>query len=249
MQIMINNQLLEVRDEKTVLEVAQREEIYIPTLCHHPALESYGACRLCLVEVKDGGKPGLTASCALPVTDGLVIETDSPRVRHVRGIVLKLIMAACPDVPEITVLAAKLGVESTPYNKAKETDGCVLCGQCVRICEQVGKQAIGFAFRGAKRKVTGPFAKIPDVCLGCRACENVCPVGLIKFSEESGTLSGEPYQCSVAMVQCAECGREFAPEPLLSHLQAKTGLEIKICPDCQKAHQASLLLVEKGYQL
>ncbi len=121
MYIIINGKQCEIRDENTVLEVAQREGIYIPTLCHHPALEPYGACRLCLVEVKAGGRPGLTASCALPVSKGLEIETDSPRVNHVRSIVMKLIMASCPDVPAVLELAHKLGVTDTPYEKAEDT--------------------------------------------------------------------------------------------------------------------------------
>lgn len=246
MYIIINGKKCEVRNEKTVLEVAQREDIYIPTLCHHPALEPYGACRLCLVEVKAGGRPGLTASCTLPVSNGLEIETDSPRVDHVRSIVMKLIMAACPDVPAVLELAYKLGVTDTPYEKADVPNSCVLCGICVRICKKVGTSAIGFAFRGSNRRVCGPFDKTPDVCLGCRACENVCPVGLIKFTEQDGVLVGEPFKSSVAMAVCSHCGRPFAGAPLVSKLKREFGIDLDLCPDCQKAKEGALILKAKG---
>lgn len=246
MYITINGKQCEVLDEKTVLEIAQREGIYIPTLCHHPALEPYGACRLCLVEVKAGGRPGLTASCALPVSKGLEIETDSPRVQHVRGIVMKLIMAACPDVPAVLELAQKLGVTDTPYEKAEVPNSCVLCGICVRICSKVGSSAIGFAFRGSDRRVCGPFDKTPDVCLGCRACENVCPMGLITFTEKDGVLVGEPFKSNVIMATCSHCGKPFAGQPLISKLKSEFGVDLELCPDCQKAKQGSLILTANG---
>ena len=241
MYITINGTDYEVRGESTVLEIAQREGIYIPTLCHHPALEPYGACRLCLVEVIAGGRPGLTASCALPVSEGLVIETDSPRVHHVRQITMKLIMAACPDVPAVIELAKKLGVTDTPYQKASVPNSCVLCGICVRICNKVGTSAIGFAYRGSDRQVMGPWDKSPDTCLGCRACENVCPMGLIKFEEKDGVLIGEPFKSRVTMTKCPECGRFFTGAPMVGTLQQRVGLAVDLCPECQKAKEARLL--------
>jgi len=244
--LFINGKECEVRDEKTVLEVAQREGIYIPTLCHHPALEPYGACRLCLVEVKSGGKPGLTASCALPAFHGLEIETDSPRVKHVRGIVMKLIMAACPDVPAVLELAHNLGVTDTPYEIAEKPKSCVLCGVCVRICNKVGTSAINFAFRGSNRRVCSPFDKTPDVCLGCRACENVCPVGLIKFTEKDGMLIGKPFNNNVEMAVCSQCGKPFAGAPLVSKLSSEFGGNFNICPHCQKTNEGALILKANG---
>jgi bidirectional [NiFe] hydrogenase diaphorase subunit len=244
--ITINGTQYEVRGESTVLEVAQREGIEIPTLCHHPALEPYGACRLCLVEVKAGGRPGLTASCALPVSKGLVVETDSPRVKHVRQIVMKLIMAACPDTPAVLELAEKLGVTETPYEKASMPNSCVLCGACVRICNKVGSSAIGFAYRGSQRRVMGPFDKVPDACLGCRACENVCPMGLISFEEKDGVLVGDPFKSRVTMAKCPQCGKFFTGAPMLNTLESRVGLAVDLCPECQKAYEARLILESNG---
>lgn len=234
MQIIIDDTQFEVRGETSVLEVAQREGIFIPTLCHHPALDSYGACRLCVVEVKAGGRPGLTASCVLPVSDGLAVETTSPKVKQARKILLELLLAACPGVGTVEEFATRLGVEDTPYAKAENGNECALCGKCVRVCEKIGARAIGFAFRGPNRKVTGPWGKTPDVCLACRACENVCSFRLIKFTQEEDTLTGEPWQSSVSLAKCVKCGRPFASQPLLEHLQETTGLTLDSCPECRK---------------
>lgn len=234
MRITINGTAYAVREEKSVLEVAQREGIFIPTLCHHPALDSYGACRLCVVEVLAGGRPGITASCVLPVTDGLVVETDSPKVRQARKILLQLLLASCPGSAAVAELAASLGVTETPYEKDETDNECVLCGQCVRVCEKIGARAIGFAFRGPKRKVTGPWDKTPDVCLACRACENVCPTGLIKFAEEEQKICGEPWQSRADIVSCSRCGRPLSPQPLLAHVNEISGQEMTLCLTCRK---------------
>lgn len=243
MKITINGKEYQVWNEKSVLEVAQREGIHIPTLCHHPALESYGACRLCVVEVKAGGRPGLTASCVLPVSDGLVVETDSPRVMQARKILLQLLLAACPGSKEAINFAARFGVAETPYAKA-EGNECALCGQCVRVCEKIGMRAIGFAFRGTHRQVMGPWDKTPDVCLACRACENVCPFGVIKFTQGKETITGEPWHSSVALAKCSKCGRPFASQPLLEHLKETTGLVLDTCPDCRKEELGTAWLLQ-----
>jgi bidirectional [NiFe] hydrogenase diaphorase subunit len=233
-EIVINGINYEVEEEKSVLEVARREGIDIPTLCYHPALESYGACRLCLVEVKGGGRLGLAASCVLPVSDGLVVETDSDRVLQARRTILKLLLSACPEVPAVKELAARLGVAETPYLSKENSNGCTLCGQCVRVCEKIGMRAIGFAFRGPLRKVTGPWDKTPEVCLACRACENVCPIGLVKFTEDKDTISGEPWHANVPLAKCSRCGKPFASQTLLEYLHNTVDLDVDICSDCRK---------------
>lgn len=245
MQITINGRQVEVLGESNVLEVARREGINIPTLCYHPALEPYGACRLCIVEVIAGGRPGLTAACVLPLTNGLVIETESPKVHQVRKVNFQLLLASCPDASEIKELAQKYGVYDTPYVKSSTHNKCALCGQCVRVCEKIGARAIGFAYRGPLRKVISPFEKTPDVCLACRACENICPMGIIKFTEEAGTITGEPWQGEVELARCSRCGKPFASKPLLEHLKVKTGLKIELCMDCRKDDAGQSWLLSK----
>ena len=100
---------------ETVLEAARRVGIEIPTLCYHPALSPYGACRLCVVEVEQRGRRRLVVSCLFPVEEGLVVWTDNERVRKARRGVMELLLARCPNVPAIRELAAKMGVQEPRF--------------------------------------------------------------------------------------------------------------------------------------
>ena len=234
---------------KSVLEVAQNEGIYIPRLCYHPGLSPFGACRLCIVEVKKSGRPGLTASCTLPATDGLVVETSSVSVLKARQMLIKLLLAAAPDSEVVWSLAEKLGVETHPFRKTEDEDKktrdkkCILCGLCVRVCEQMGSSAIGFAFRGPHRRVIPPFEKPPDECLGCRACENICPTGAISFSVEGGALLGQPWGAKLNLKVCSACGKPFLPERLLEKVKPMVEMEsiFELCPNCRRRRMMELV--------
>ncbi|MBM4288600.1 MAG: 4Fe-4S dicluster domain-containing protein [Deltaproteobacteria bacterium] len=183
----INNQTVEMTPDATVLEAAKKLRIYIPTLCHHEALEPYGGCRLCVVEVEKDGRSRLTASCTLPVEEGLSVLTDSPRVVKARKMTLELLLARCPQVPALQRLAAQMGVTESKY--APGDSDCILCGLCVRICQQLQNVgAIGMVGRGAKREVLTPFGEFSEVCRTCGACAFVCPTGHIA---DVGQISGK----------------------------------------------------------
>ncbi|MDN5365145.1 MAG: bidirectional [NiFe] hydrogenase diaphorase subunit [Thermacetogenium sp.] len=239
MMITINGREFPARDGETVLEVARREGIWIPTLCHHEGLNPYGSCRICVVEVTAGGRPGLTASCTLPVSDGLVVETDSERVRQCRQVLVRLLLAMAPNAPVVRELAEKLGVTDTPFKRlGADKDGCILCGLCVRTCEQVGAYAIGFAFRGVRRRITPPFGKQAAACMGCRACEQVCPTGTVKFTESGDRLFGDTWQAELQVVRCPECGAPVGAQPLFVHVRDRldnTGIAVEnLCPICRR---------------
>ncbi len=179
----MNDRELQVEEGKTILEVALDEGIKIPTLCYHKELEPYGACRLCLVEIIAGDKPGLQASCVYKVSGGLVVKTDTERVIKARKIVLELLLAQAPDSEKIKSLAEEYGVTETRI-KRENTGNCIQCGLCVRVCaEIVGMNAISFANRGIKRTVQTPFYKISDACIGCGACAYICPTDAIQIEE------------------------------------------------------------------
>ncbi|MGB3480093.1 MAG: FAD-dependent oxidoreductase [bacterium] len=179
----INGQKIEVEKGITLLEAAQKLGIKIPTLCYHKALPSYGACRLCLVEIsQNGGSSSIQASCTYPAQDGLIVKTDTERVIRTRKIMAELLLARCPDSEEVKRIAKELGV-GRPRIEPKNED-CLLCGLCVRMChERMGRGAIGFTGRGSKRQVQPAFDVQSDVCQTCGACYFVCPTKGIKFEE------------------------------------------------------------------
>ncbi|MBT4484108.1 MAG: FAD-dependent oxidoreductase, partial [Candidatus Latescibacteria bacterium] len=181
----INDQKIKAEKGLTVLRAAESSGIKIPTLCSHKALSPYGACRICLVEIsQDGRPPTIQASCTYPALPGLIIKTDSERVIKTRKIMIELLWARCPDSEDISNLAKELGVGKTRI-KPKNKD-CSLCGLCVRMChERMGRSAISFSGRGPKREVTSPFGVPSEVCQACGACDFICPTGKIRLHEVS----------------------------------------------------------------
>jgi heterodisulfide reductase subunit A len=181
----INDKKIEAEEGLTVLKVAEKAGIRIPTLCSHKALSPYGACRVCLVEISQDGEPSsIQASCTYPALEGLVVQTDSQRVIKTRKIMIELLLARCPDSEEIKNLAKELGIEKTRV-KPKNKD-CSLCGLCVRMCqERMGRAAISFSGRGPRREVTSPFGRPSEVCQACGACDFICPTGKIRLPEVS----------------------------------------------------------------
>ena len=179
----INDKKLQVEEGKTILEVALAEGIKIPTLCYHKELTPYGSCRLCLVEVVGGGRPGLEAACIYKITDGLEVKTDTERVKKVRKIVFELLMARCPDAEKIKKLAAEYGVNGTRI-ELEQKENCILCGLCVRVCAEISQRhAQSFSGRGVTRTVQTPYDKVSDKCIGCGACAYLCPVEALKIEE------------------------------------------------------------------
>ena len=188
-RLTINGQEFEAEKGQMLLDVACKNGIKIPTLCHHKSLGGYGACRLCIAEVTKRGRTNLTASCTYPVQDGVSVETNTEELIKIRRLVIESMLARAPNSPEIKELAEDLGVESTRFKLNPDEDNkCILCGLCVRICNEKMKiGAIGFANRGAERMITPPFEDYSDVCSTCGACSVVCPTGAIDiklFSEK-----------------------------------------------------------------
>jgi len=178
---------VEVEAEKgqTILDIACKHGIDIPTLCHHKALDGYSACRLCSVEVTKKGRTKLTASCTYPVQDGIDVKTNSEDVVKIRRMVMESLLASAPNSEDIKDLAKDFGVDNTRFKICEDKENkCIMCGLCVRICKnRVGLGAIGFGNRGAKRTITTPFGELSDFCSTCGACSVVCPTGAINLKE------------------------------------------------------------------
>ena len=167
---------LEVSQEEgtTLLEAARFLGFPIPTLCHMEGLSPYGACRLCVVEIGEGHKAKLVSSCTYPVQEGLKVRTASTRVLRARKMIIELLLASCPQSKTIQDLASAYDVRQQRFRQ--EYEDCILCGLCVRMCEeQMMAKAIGFRGRGETRSIGTPFDIRSEECRLCGGCMYVCP--------------------------------------------------------------------------
>ena len=173
----IDDKEVQAKEGATILEVARKVGIDIPTLCYNRALSPFGACRLCSVEITDKrGKKKMVTSCNYPVEEGLVVSTKSEKVLKTRKLLLELLLARCPKVKKIQDLAKEYDVQTPRFWIKDAEEDCVLCGLCTRVCDElIGVYAINFAKRGVEREVATPYHKLSDDCIGCGACAIVCP--------------------------------------------------------------------------
>jgi bidirectional [NiFe] hydrogenase diaphorase subunit len=173
-KLTINGLEVEVDKGTTILEAAKFLGFPIPTICHMEGLTPYGACRLCVVEIGEAPKSRLVTSCTYPVEQGLKVRTASSRVVAARKMIIELLLASCPQSKVIQDLASAHGVRQQRFRQ--EHEDCILCGLCVRICEQqMMAKAIGFRGRGENRSIGTPFDVKSEVCRLCGGCIYVCP--------------------------------------------------------------------------
>jgi len=174
-KLTLNGLGVSVERGTTILEVAQSFGCRIPTLCHMEGLTPYGACRLCIVEIREGDRAKLVSSCTYPVEEGLNVRTGSRRVVNARKMIIELLLASSPQSKTIQDLASNYGVHQQRFRQ--EFEDCILCGLCVRMCkEQMVASAIGFRGRGQERSIGTPFDIKSEQCRLCGGCMYVCPV-------------------------------------------------------------------------
>ncbi|MEA1971115.1 MAG: 2Fe-2S iron-sulfur cluster-binding protein [Thermodesulfobacteriota bacterium] len=234
--LVIDNKKIQAEEDSTILQAAQNNGIEIPTLCHHDELTASGACRLCSVEIKKGNRTKIVTSCIYQVEEGLVVNTRSERVLNVRRLVLQLLMARCPESEVVQEIAEKVDVKpQTRFQLDEDKGKCILCRQCVEVCEEVvGVSAIGFSYRGADKMVGPPFMESSQTCIGCGACAYVCPTGHIVMEDlgDERIIWGKHFK----MAKCKVCGKLFAPEDQLKYISKTTGVpldKLTTCVDCR----------------
>lgn len=212
-QLTIDDKVVEVAEGRTILEACREHGVPVPTLCHHPALQPYGACRLCVVEASvpppkgdvRPRPPRLVAACTYPCEPGLVVCTDSDLVRRSRRITAELLLAGAYTSPEIQALARSLGVEAPRYRRP-EADTCVVCGLCVRACREiVGVGAISLTRRGMSKRVSAPFDEPSAACIACGTCVLICPTGHLTLADVTGFRSQHAVSADDARRYCQTC--------------------------------------------
>lgn len=162
----------------SVLDAALGYGICIPHLCRVPYLHDIGACRLCIVENVVNGRSKITTSCTLLVKEGLVILSNTEKVRKLRRNIAELLVTEAPNSRAIQDIAIRCGVKEVRY-PFRNSD-CVLCGRCVQVCTgRLGEKAIGFVGRGIDRRVDFPFGVKDELCRECGQCLDVCPMDIV----------------------------------------------------------------------
>ncbi|KUO65836.1 MAG: NADH dehydrogenase [Gracilibacter sp. BRH_c7a] len=212
----------------TVLEACRQHNIRIPTLCHDPSLTNTAACRLCVVEIE--GIRNLPASCVTIATQGMVIRTGSDRVKEARKTILELLVAnhpldcmTCQKMGNCSLAqyAYEYGVSGDVFQGDKrelplddsnpfiirDSSKCILCGKCVRACqEEQVNGVLDFFARGFQTQVGPAFnSKLAESeCVFCGSCVAVCPVGALTERQMAG--KGRPWEITKVQTTCPYCG-------------------------------------------
>ena len=206
--MIIDGNRVDFDNEKNILQVVKKAGIHLPTFCYYSDLSIYGACRMCVVEDQWGG---IIASCSTPPKDKMIIKTNTPKLHQHRKMILELLLAShCGDCKvcekngscRLQLLAGRFGLKEVRFSQdqpkheidkssksiVRDPNKCILCGDCVRVCNEVQNVgAIGFANRGAKMVVSPAFNKklAETDCVNCGQCAAVCPTAAITITKST----------------------------------------------------------------
>lgn len=224
----INGREASVPKGATVLDACRMNGVEIPTLCHDPELTNTGSCRLCVVEIE--GMRNLPTSCVTQATQGMVVRTDTKTVRNARKTVLELLVAnhpldcmTCQKMGDCSLAqyAYEYEVKGAIYQGARRNEPlddsnpfilrdpnkCILCGKCVRVCDEIqGRSVLDFFNRGFDTLV-GPAFNVPyaeSACVFCGSCVAVCPVGSLVEKQMVG--KGRAWEVTKVQTTCPFCG-------------------------------------------
>ncbi len=226
-KINIDGREISFEGNKTIIQVARENDIYIPSLCYHPKLGPASMCRICVVEVE--GMRGLQTSCSTAAADGMKVKTDTPKVIESRKMIVNLLLANgnhnCISCEvngdcELQEAAYKLGIETPAFIVEEKTERddsgvfimrdpnkCIQCGRCVEGCNRmVVNEVLDFGFRGGHTKVIcdndSPMGQ--SSCVQCGECVQLCPVGAL--IEKKGIGKARAWETRKVRTTCPYCG-------------------------------------------
>jgi len=239
----INGKDCEFTKNETIVDIARRNKIAIPTLCHHEGLKGQGCCRVCIVE-QDGK---VVPACITKLTRDCTIETETEKIKDERKVILELLHLRAPNSERIANLCKVYGVE--PSKRLKpfvNADKCIMCGLCTRACKSTGSGAISTLMRGTEKYIGTPYDEESPDCVGCTSCAQVCPTGAITFTEDGDTRN--IWHKEFKLVHCVECGKVIGTEEELEYASKKSGNPVDtLCDDCRKETIADTFAKTYGY--
>ena len=233
MKIKIDSNYYTGIEGETLMELAKRNNIHIPNLCHKKSFEGQGRCRLCMVEVTEKNKTHIVSSCVFPVKEGIEVSTNSQNILKIRKNIILLLLLKTPNNEYIRKLAEEYNVIAPErYIDNSSNENCILCGLCVKACEKMGTSAISLVNRGTTKKVSTPFDDASKDCIGCGACAEVCPTSAISLIDKQGIRS--IWNKEFEMVKCQRCGKYYTTKEALEFMKKKLREDILICDGCRK---------------
>lgn len=232
MRIKIDGQDIEATPGETILEVARRYGIHIPTLCFHEAFGGQGHCRLCMVEVKIGNVTRLAASCTYPITSEIEVRTVTPAIEKVRQNIIMLLYKRAQGSRFMQDLSQRYKCQENSLHGDPD-ERCILCRLCVNACAQIGASAISAVSRGIDKHIDTPYNEPAAACLGCGTCAAICPTGAIEMEQTGNcrTIWGKEFE----LVNCESCGQPFATREQLDYIATRTnGFFPRLCDRCRR---------------
>jgi NADH dehydrogenase/NADH:ubiquinone oxidoreductase subunit G len=233
MMITIDEKQYKCEPGEYIFDIAAREGIEIPALCHHGGLVGQGCCRVCIVEVEQGGWRTIVTACIYPIEKECKVFTNSENVIRQRKMILSLLQALAPDSIEISQLCETYGAQKFKRFVTQENGKCILCGLCVKACESLGTGAISTTQRGIEKVVTTPYEEPSFVCVGCASCAMVCPTNAIEVieNEKERKIWNRSFQFNF----CKNCGAKIGTLAELMRSSKKAEDEIpELCENCRK---------------